>query len=280
VINAQSNFMVKQQQALLTREQVRQSKVDTRRRNIDQWMYERDVLPTLEDERERSRRQEYRRSLNDPPLTEIWSGKALNDLLLAAQGMHASLGPGPVVPLNAETLSQVNVTSGKNPGGVGVLKDGGRLRWPLVFEDQAFEAERKKVDELTRSAMQQAESGRVDAATINGLTKTVDAMGKRLRQQVAATDVNDYIEAKRYLRDLDNAVKLFKDPNASNYLSSKWQPRANTVAELVDQMTSQGLRFAPAAPGEEAAYTSLQRAMATYDTRFNQMVARAPSPGQ
>jgi hypothetical protein len=37
------------------------------------------------------------------------------------------------------------------------------------------------------------------------------------------------------------------------------------VPELVEHMTKEGLEFAPAVAGDEAAYLSLHRALATYD---------------
>src|SRR5262249_59456939 len=85
VINSQASFIVKQQEATLIAEYGRQARLETRRRQFDQWLYERDHRPTLEDERETSQQRELRRSQNDPPLTEIWSGKSLNTLLVDLQ---------------------------------------------------------------------------------------------------------------------------------------------------------------------------------------------------
>src|SRR5438552_1614810 len=110
VINAQGRFLVNTQQAYLTREQVRQARLDNRRRSIDEYLYERERRPTLEDERERARLENVRRSRNDPPITEIWSGKALNDLLLAIQQQQAKGLRGPAVPVEEEMLKNINVT--------------------------------------------------------------------------------------------------------------------------------------------------------------------------
>ncbi len=43
-----------------------------------------------------------------------------------------------------------------------------------------------------------------------------------------------------------------------------------TVAELVQQMTRQGLRFAPAVSGDESYYTVLHRALVDYDNSVSQ----------
>jgi hypothetical protein len=37
------------------------------------------------------------------------------------------------------------------------------------------------------------------------------------------------------------------------------------LANPIQQMTEAGLRFAPAGPGDEAAYTTLRQALAAYD---------------
>jgi hypothetical protein len=81
VIDAQSRFLTSTQQAYLLREQVRAARLDNRRRVIQQYQYEKANTPTLEEQREFRRQQEFWRSWNDPPMTEIWSGRALNNLL-------------------------------------------------------------------------------------------------------------------------------------------------------------------------------------------------------
>src|SRR5437879_13857463 len=47
VINAQGQFLTSTQQAYLQREQVRQAKIDSRRKNFDEGLYERAVAPTV-----------------------------------------------------------------------------------------------------------------------------------------------------------------------------------------------------------------------------------------
>jgi hypothetical protein len=51
----------------------------------------------------------------------------------------------------------------------------------------------------------------------------------------------------------------------SNHFDGYWAPQARSVAELVQFMAEKGLRFAPAAPGDEPAYTALYHALAAYD---------------
>lgn len=264
VINAQGQFMVSTQQAYLMREQVRQARIESRRKSFDEYLYERERRPTLEDERERARLENLRRSRNDPPITEIWSGKALNDLLLAIQQQQAQGRRGPTIPLDEETLKSINVTTGANTGSLGVLRDNGRLHWPLELTRSDYEQERRRLDDLAAKAYRQATDGTVDPNVLQEMNNAIDSLQTRLRRSVADVSPSDYMKARRYLSDLDSAVRVLEDPNASKYANRKLAAKGGTVSDLVSEMTNQGLRFAPAVAGDEGAYVALHRALASY----------------
>ena len=264
VINAQGRFLVSTQEAYLNREQVRQARIESRRRSFDEYLYERERRPTLEDERERTRLENVRRSRNDPPITEIWSGKALNDLLLAAQQQQAKGLRGPAIPLEDDVLKNINVTSGASSGSLGLLRDNGQLHWPLELTRPEYETERRRLDELAAKAYQQAASGAVDANTLREMSNIVDSLQTRLRRSVADSSPSDYIKAKRYLNDLDSVIKVLEDPNVSKYANRKLAAKGGTVSDLVAEMSGHGLKFAPAVAGDEGAYVAVHRALASY----------------
>jgi hypothetical protein len=106
---------------------------------------------------------------------------------------------------------------------------------------QTVTAGNKSPDESTLADMQ---------ADLKRLNETVDA-------SVNVISPDQHIEAKRYLGQMGNAVTALRDRNVSNYLSGNWLPRSKTVAELVKYMADKGLWFAPATPGDEAAYHAL-----------------------
>lgn len=282
VISAQSQFMLSTEQAKLTREQVHRSRLDTRRKSYEQWLWERNNLPTLEDERERDRMQQLRRSRNDPPATEIWSAKALNDLLSNIQRVQTTSGPGATVPLDADTLRLINVTSGATAGSLGVLgRDGGKLTWPFVLRKSVYEAGRKSLDELAPQAFKQVLANNLNPDTLQAMTDAVAALDAQIDQDVSTLTPNDFIKAKRYLNELKGSLKTIQDPNAVNYATRKWSAKGNSVAEMVADMSRQGLKFAPATQGDEAAYTALYRALVTYDVNLagSTMRAMAAPPG-
>jgi hypothetical protein len=244
------------------KEQVRAAQSDNRRRLFDEWLYRRANTPGLNDERERIGREEARRSRNQPPLTEIWSGKALNDLLAVA----AQCRTGPDVAIDPDILKQINLTAGDG-GNFGLLKNGGKLSWPLALRGMKDSGElREELQVAVSKAYGDARDGKeVDLATIQKIDEDLARLHRLLVKNVAAVPFPQYSEAKTYLKQLDDAVTILKKGTAAKFINGDVTPRARTVAELVAFMSRTGLRFAPATANERAAYTALHQALVAYD---------------
>jgi len=268
VINAQGKFMISTQQAYQAREQVRQAALDTQRKRFDEWLYERERTPTLEQERERSRIQEATRSRNDPPITEIWSAKALNDLLRDLQNQQAkgtlANYTGPKIAVDEDDLRRINVTTARSGGNLGLLKNEGRLSWPVALSGPEYKAERERLSSLAQDAIKQVSFNTpVDAGTLRQMSRDIDKLNQLLVQNVGDLPPSQYIEAKRFLANFTDAVKALSAPDASNYLPKRL--KGKSVPELVDFMSRSGLLFAPAVAGDESAYLALHRALSAYD---------------
>jgi hypothetical protein len=264
VINSQGQFLTSTQQAYAMREQTKQASIVTRRKNFDENLYERANAPTLEDERERARIENLRRSRNDPPITEIWSGKALNDLLLAIQQQFTRKIEGPRIPLEPAVVSHINVTGSQTGGSLGLLRQDGRLDWPFVLKSPQFQSEREKLDQLSYQAYKQAGTNSVGFDTVQGMTKNVNSLSAKLKQNVDSISANDYIKAQRFVRELNETITILQDPNVAKYVNQTWAAKGNTVAELTQGMTQQGVRFAPATTGDQAAYVAVHSAMVAF----------------
>lgn len=279
VINAQGQYLINNQQAYLLREKVRTAQIENKRRTFDEYLYERANLPSLNEQREKSKEEEIRRSLNTAPLTEVWAGKSLNDILANLQDLRNKGYDGPNVPLNPDTLKQINVTTGAGSGNAGLLKDVGSLNWPIGLQNlSGSEPLRKQIDALLVEATKQAAGGRVDAGTVTELERAINRLRNDLVGQVGNFGFQAYTEAKRYLRELDDAVALLKRPDAAQYLSGKFSAQGRTVKELVEYMTAHGLKFAPAVSGQESAYSSLQNALVSYDIGASAHLATTTDP--
>jgi hypothetical protein len=279
IVSAQGKWMQSLQQASLTKQQVRQSMIDTQRKSFDEYYYERKNTPTFESDREAFNNQQLLRSLNNPPESEITSGQALNDVLDDLVRLNKDRGlRAPAPPLDEDVLRRLNLTPGSGNGNAGLLKNDARLTWPLALRDDGYKTDRELVNSLAPEAVHQAINGRVDAGTLRELS----AASQRLRQNVTANirdmTANQYTEASRFLGYLDNAIRALGRPDAGDYFTRKYTAQGKDVAELVRNLAAKGLRFAPATPGDEGAYVAVHRALAAYDRAAKGQVV-SDSPG-
>ena len=280
VIAAQGRFLVNIQQANLIREQVRAERMANRRRAFEEYLYERERTPTLEQERERRLIAERDRARSDPPVTEIWSGKALNDVMgelraLRAKGLLVA-SRAPNIPLDEDLLKHINVT-GKDGGNIGLLKNEGRLTWPVALGGDDLKAERERLAEMAQDAIGQAKfKNTVDAGTLKQMQNDLERMHKQLSRNVGDLPTAQYIEARRFLNNFDDAVRVLGTANSGNYVTRKWSAKGKNIVEVVDGLMGAGLQFAPAVAGDEAAYVSLHRALAAYATAMQSQVATEP----
>jgi hypothetical protein len=76
-------------------------------------------------------------------------------------------------------------------------------------------------------------------------------------------------EALNVLLEAIKTTKVLQDPNAGNHFNKTWTAQGNTVADLVRGMAAKGLKFAPAARGDEAAYIALHHALLLHDFRLH-----------
>ena len=274
VTTANGQYLSQVQQARLLQAQADSAKLDLRRKAIEQQRYLRSLEPTPEEIRQKEILDGINRSRNNPPPIEIWSGRALNDLLVAIGRSQRSGMTGPAVPLDPTMLQHINLTTGSTTAGAGMLKDLRRFQWPIALTDDAFDSDRKQIEKLSRLAADEGVSGPVETKVIRELQKAVNSMIANLKSKVDDYSPTQYVQAMRYLRELNDSFKVLQDPNASAYLTDKYRATGNTVAELVQNMTGRGLTFAPATSGDEPYYTALHGALVSYDYGLRQLAAR------
>jgi hypothetical protein len=223
VIRSQGKLVLELEQAKQTHEKARQARIETRRKLFDEIMYERAHTPTFTELREKAIADNLRRSQNSAPVTEIWSAKALNDILADLKKLHGKNVREPRIELDAQTLRQINVVAAGS-GNIGLLRNEGRLTWPLGLRDlqPADDSKdvRKSLDADAIEAVSQATSGKVNPGTIKDLQANVNKLHRLLARNVNEVPTNAYIEAKRFLNNLDDAIRALQDPNVNNYFNN------------------------------------------------------------
>jgi hypothetical protein len=275
LVNASGNYLIQQQQSRMLMTQADSARIGYRQQLIEQEMWEKSLQPTTNELRQQEQWRKLESARNNPTNPEIWSGDSLNSLLKAMQGAEVQGLQADPVPLTTDVLKHINFTTGTNSGaGAGMLKDFTNIQWPFGLQDQPFLDGATKVNALAKQAVDEVKSGgRVSAMTYKDLDATVTA----LRDEVAANKTlspTDWIESKAFVDDLRGSVQSLRNPDVAQYFKGAYSPQAGTVDELVREMTAKGLRFAPAAQGDHAAYTALQQLMRTYDYRLATLAAR------
>jgi hypothetical protein len=259
VIQAQGQFMKDQQDAFRMKEEVRRLRTENRLLSFLEEQYERENTPTPDEIREQRLLAAQRRALTNPPATEIWSARSLNDLLPLVQ-YQCRRAVRPALPLSSEVLEHINLTT-RSGGNLGLLKSKGQLSWPWALRQPTYAAARTRLAALLPKAVNQARSdGQVDSAVLRAMNVEVAGLGDTLKQTGKVLAAPEYIEAKRFLSDLEGAVKaLGQDDVGDNFDHNEFQGK--TVADLIDYMMAHGLQFAPAVVGDEPAYTALHQAL-------------------
>ena len=281
ITKANAEYQLTIQQAKLVRQEAVRSAIQTRRAWIEEAEYERAHMPDPEKIRQEQLRRELDHARVSPPLTEVWSGHALNVLLrhlIAQMGQGVRVSEN--VPLDEDALKSVNLTAGDSRANAGLLKDASGLQWPQPLRGEIFKETRDDLDKHLKRAVQTIRSGNAtaDPATINDLDADLKKMHEVLDANISLLSPDQYIEAKRYLRQVGDAVAALKDRNATNFISGNWKVNARTVAELVKQMADKGLLFAAATPGEESSYLSLYHSLAAFDAKMARVAGTGGAP--
>jgi hypothetical protein len=273
-INAQGQFQIQYQQSRLMAQDVERSKIDTKRAQQEQWLWERNNLPTLEDNRQRDQRELLRQVLNDPPSTQIWNGDALNRILTAIQQVVPPGAPVPMVPLAPGLTARLSVTTGTTVSGIGLLKNGYKLQWPFALQGDAFTPLRTDIDKQIKTAYEQVSTGQVEAAVITKLLSDLDQLSALLKDMIEEMTPNQNIDGNRYVRELRSTVTALQQPNVAMFFAANRVSPADSVGQLVQNMSAQGQTFAPAVPGNEPAYTALHTAMVSFFKALTQPTVR------
>jgi hypothetical protein len=262
LVQAQGQVLLDQEQARVDRQKAYQAKIDTQRKSFDEMAYEKANTASYGEQVALMKNQTINRILRDPAEAEINRGDTLNLLMpfiasLATKGIQ-----GPPLPIYGDTLNHVNVSVGKGGKNIGVLKGYKEADWPLGLQGPLQE----KLSPMVTTVIDQASSGKLDAKTYKKLISGLDELREELRKKYHTDQIegSDFLAGKHYIDDMQNAVRALAQPGTKQLLVGTQRARGNNVPELVSSMLTQGLSFAPANPGDEAAYHSLHNAFAAY----------------
>ncbi len=265
LVNSQGQYMMQEQQARITQNQADSGRLDLRRKAWEQAAWEQKMTPSVEQMRQYEMKQQLSRAISNPPANEVWDGTALNNIFDSLRDRQAAGAKGPNVPLDPETLKKINVLVSGGNGNVGLLKNSGDLSWPFSLTSDEFKEGREKLSKLIPEAVQQVRfNNKVGIATLRDIIAAQKSLRETLeRKNTSDLTPSETLEARRYLNQIDDAIKALQDPNVGNYFNT-WIVKGNNVADVVDYMAKTGIKFAPATQGTQDAYRALHTRMVAY----------------
>src|SRR5207253_448418 len=138
---------------------------------------------------------------------------------------------GPPIDLDEDVVRHLNFTKGQ--GNPGVLKNDGQLTWPLALRGDEFKTDRELLNSLAPEAVSQAISGRVDAGNLRDMTSAVQRLSQKLADSIRDLTPAQYIEARRYLSNFEDALRVLGRPDAGDYFTIRKELKGKTVGDLV-----------------------------------------------
>jgi hypothetical protein len=284
IIRAQGDYLIKTQEASRLREEVRQKKLVTRQKQLEQWEREQEFwtgFPNRKLKREHQAAVDY--ALNYATPGEIVYAGPLN-VLLKELFKRTDPSDARSTPVDAKWLDHVHPTV-DGRGNLGLLK-GDRIPWTQLLLRPDFDQERKQIEKFLAQAKEQAllrqSHPQIDPKLLSDLRVCVRECQERIDKEVRsgvddpAWNTRHYVEAGRILGQVKEAIRVLEMPNAADHLISL---QGKTVAELVAFMKNQGFaHFAPAPAGDERYYIALYGAFAEEMRRLQSLQPSANKP--
>ncbi len=263
LVGAQGQFLIQSEQARIEREKADQEKLVTKKKSFEQMMYEKANTPTLTENLKYESGLMTQRLISAPLPAEITSGQTLNAMLPLIKQLAIKGTQGPPIPLDPDQLREVNVTVGKGGLNFGVLKNGGaNLDWPFCLRGPL----QKKLAGEIPTAVSQAKVGQLDPALYRQINTDLANLNEDLRRKFHKEEIygDEFVEAKRFLDPLKDAVSALRQPTSQRYLDGTYSAKGRTVPELVNHMVQNGLSFTACNPGEENIYYALHDKFVAY----------------
>jgi hypothetical protein len=280
VMRSYGKVITSQEQARILREQYYQAKLDTRKKKFDLDTYIKNNTPTFSENEAKIAKQTLTRIQNSSNPAEIVDGRSLNLLLEDVDKHRSNKTTLPEYDLPAELFAHINIKpAGADTQSLGLLRDRGKLNWPSALVDMLPAATRKEIESRARSLADNASQGNgADRNAAKDLRLEIAQAREQLLKKANYFDTRPYMDAKRFLDDLDNAREAIERGNADPQIQFQEmlaKGKIGNLNDLVKVMTEKGWRFGRALPSDEGAYRALHSALAAYDVALNQQVAQS-----
>lgn len=139
--------------------------------------------------------------------------------------------------------------------------------WPYLLRDEVFTRDRQAFDKARKKALASASTGGAAPSDFRGMLEAYDALERRFQARFpkearlkSTATFQHYLTTQRFLQSLGaEIIRLETTGTLAGADDLKFT--GDNLLELLVHMSRRGLDFAPAQPGEEAAYHGVFRLM-------------------
>lgn len=193
------------------------------------------------------------RVANNPNELDLLSGDALNSLLeqLSDPKLDSSALRKGGQSIPGETIQRIALKYASR----GLTISLGRLTvrdgWPPALRDDRFALERKGYHAAVQAVLERNLAGKLTPEDHKSLQAAVLALKRKLSATIPESDRLDYVQAKAFIDDLDDAIAPLRDADAQTVLAGLDRYAGTTVGDVVVFMQRYNLRFAQALSRDE-----------------------------
>lgn len=189
----------------------------------------------------------YDRLRNHPEIRDIQDGDSLNvllDILTNPAVSHSSYRMLRT-PLSREVILDIPFEYASEAMTICLDQITGKESWPLALRDDAFTADRQRLQDAVKAALDEDERDDLRPKTIRAVTDAISALRKHFEASVPATDPS-HNESRDYLKSLAGLTRMLYSPKVDEILAELEKYQGTTVSDLIAFMQAFNLRFAPA----------------------------------
>ena len=227
----------------------------------------------LDKEREAKVKANYDRNVarisEHPERLDVFTGNALNSAMkdLNNPAIQEASFRSIEVPIPREMLRRIPFKMDEKGLVFSIqrLTARGKGKWPVAFQQDSFEPERRAYDKAIDQAMGEMIDGKVLKTTIDAYDAAVEALGKKLIAVSGSTNNVVYQEANFRVQEMRRASKMIGTLKMQPVMAELDRYTGKNVNDLRQFMMAHNLRFAAVDTADERKlYVDLYASIDTY----------------
>jgi hypothetical protein len=237
----------------------------------DQWVYEKlgvKTVPGIKPGEDNTAT--LNKALSATDEAELASGELLNQLLVATVAAEGKGAKADSAFLPPNLIAEVRFSGPAAADALNLLRRGGKLDFPAAFDGLGIAPMRPVLEREFAAAVAPVLVGKaVDPVKVSKLEATLKQVRETISPRIKDLDFEDATAVRRFLNQLDAAVKALKGSGTAGLVDPKWATEGTSVAGLIKHMTKNKLLFGQVERGNEDAYVALHRGLAAYLMALN-----------